>query len=167
MPCWRKRKRIELIGKNKKSPERRSTADRPPRSSLVLYWTLAVVSVFGLADATYLTVAHLTGDDAVCGSAIGCSTVLGSAYASFRAIPTAAFGAVAYFAVFSLAILGAFGYPRIRGWLVGVVGLMFAASLYFLYLQAFVLHAFCPFCLFSAALTFLLAGLLVAFPAAR
>ena len=42
---------------------------------------------------------------------------------------------------------------------------MFIASLYFLYLQAFVLHAFCPFCLFSAAMTFLLAGLLLAFPA--
>ena len=39
---------------------------------------------------------------------------------------------------------------------------MFLASLYFLYLQAFVLHAFCPFCLFSAAMTFLLAGILVA-----
>jgi uncharacterized membrane protein len=132
-----------------------------------LYWSLAVVALLGLADATFLTVAHLAGDDAVCGSAIGCSTVLGSAYATIRGIPTAAFGAVAYFTAFSLAILAAFGYTRMRGFLVVVVGLMFAASLYFLYLQAFVLHAFCPFCLFSAALTFLLAGLLLAFPAAR
>ena len=132
-----------------------------------MYWTLGVVALFGLADATYLTVAHLTGDDAVCGSSLGCSTVLGSAYATIRGIPTAAFGAVAYFTVFSLTILAAFGYARMRGLLMVVVGLMFAASLYFLYLQAFVLHAFCPFCLFSAALTFLLAGLLLAFPTAR
>ena len=149
-----------------KSFGRGATADRP-RSSLVLYWTLAVIALFGLADATYLTVAHLTGDDAVCGSSLGCSTVLGSAYAAIRGIPTAVFGTVAYFTVFSLAILGAFGYAGMRGLLMIVVGLMFAASLYFLYLQAFVLHAFCPFCLFSAALTFLLAGLLLAFPAAR
>lgn len=142
------------------------TADRL-RSSLVLYWTLAVVALLGLADATYLTVAHLTGDDAVCGSAIGCSTVLGSAYAAIRGVPTAAFGVLAYFAVFSLAILAAFGYARMRSFLVALVGLMFAASLYFLYLQAFVLHAFCPFCLFSAAVTFLIAGLLLAFPTAR
>lgn len=144
-------------------------ADSPPprvRSSAV-YWIVAVVALLGLADATYLTVAHLTGDDAVCGSAIGCSTVLGSAYATIRGIPTAAFGTLAYFTVFSLAILAAFGYAWMRGLLMVVVGLMFAASLYFLYLQAFVLHAFCPFCLFSAALTFLLAGLLLAFPTAR
>jgi uncharacterized membrane protein len=132
-----------------------------------VYWTLAVVALLGLADATYLTVAHLSGDDAVCGSSLGCSTVLGSTYATIGNIPTAAFGAVAYFAVFSLAILGAFGYARIRIFLTILVGLMFTASLYFLYLQAFVLHAFCPFCLFSAALTFLLAGLLLAFPSAR
>lgn len=137
-----------------------------PRSSLILYWLLAVIALLGLADATYLTVAHLTGDDAVCGPSIGCSTVLGSAYATIGRIPTAAFGAVAYFTVFSLAILAVFGYARMRSFLIVVVGLMFAASLYFLYLQAFVLHAFCPFCLFSAALTFLMAGLLLAFPAA-
>ncbi len=93
--------------------------------------------------------------------------MLGSAYATIKGIPTAAFGAFAYFAVFSLAVLIAFGYARMRGLLVMVVGLMFVASLYFLYLQAFVLHAYCPFCLFSAALTFLLAGILLVIPAAR
>ena len=155
-----------MAARNQKSSGEGPTAGRP-RSSLILYWALAVVALLGLADATFLTVAHLTGDDAVCGSAIGCSTVLGSAYATVRGIPTAAFGAVAYFTVFSLAILAAFGYARTRGLIMVVVGLMFAASLYFLYLQAFVLHAFCPFCLFSAALTFLLAGLLLAFSAAH
>ena len=151
---------------NTKSLGKGPSVDRP-RSSSAVYWALAVIALLGLADATYLTVAHLTGDDAVCGSSLGCSTVLGSAYATIRGIPTAAFGAVAYFIVFSLAILAAFGYARMRGLLMVLVGLMFAASLYFLYLQAFVLHAFCPFCLFSAAVTFLLAGLLLAFPASR
>jgi uncharacterized membrane protein len=129
-----------------------STGTRP---RLVFYWILAVIAIVGLADATFLTVAHLTGDDAVCGSSIGCSTVLGSAYATIRGIPTAAFGAVAYFVVFSLAVLVASGYARLRRFLIVVVSVMFLASLYFLYLQAFILHAFCPFCLLSAALTFL------------
>ena len=133
----------------------------------IVYWIVAVVSLLGLADATFLTVAHLTGDDAVCGSFAGCSAVLGSAYATIKGIPTAAFGAVAYFTVFSLAILTAFGYAWLRSFLVLMVAAMFMASLYFLYLQAFVLHAFCPFCLFSAAMTFLLAGLLLTTSAAR
>ena len=138
-----------------------------PRAARFVDWALAVVALLGLADSTFLTVAHLTGDDAVCGSAIGCSTVLGSAYATIGKIPTATLGVVAYFTVFSLAVLSAFGYARMRGLLTILVGVMFAASLYFLYLQTFVLHAFCPFCLLSAALTFVLAGLLLAFPAVR
>ncbi len=136
-------------------------------ASRVLFWILAVLALAGLTDATFLTVAHLSGDDAVCGAGLGCSTVLGSSYATTFGLPTASFGAVAYFLVFSLSILGAFGYPRMRMLLSVLVGLMFVGSLYFLYLQAFVLHAFCPFCLLSAALTFLLAGLLLAFPSAR
>ena len=114
MPRLPKRRNPDLAATNKKSPGKGPTADRP-RSSSVVYWALAVIALLGLADATYLTVAHLTGDDAVCGSALGCSTVLGSAYATIRGIPTAAFGAVAYFTVFSLAILAAFGYARMRG----------------------------------------------------
>jgi uncharacterized membrane protein len=39
---------------------------------------------------------------------------------------------------------------------------MFATTLWLLYVQAFLLHAFCRYCLFSAAFTFLLAGLVVA-----
>jgi uncharacterized membrane protein len=131
----------------------------------LVYWIVAVIALLGLADATFLTVAHLTGDDAVCGSLAGCSAVLGSAYATTKGLPTAAFGAAAYFTVFGLAILTAFGYSQLRRFLVLMVAAMFLASLYFLYLQAFVLHAFCPFCLFSAAMTFLLAGILVAIPA--
>ncbi|MGH8095405.1 MAG: vitamin K epoxide reductase family protein [Chthoniobacterales bacterium] len=131
---------------------------------MVFYCIIAFIALVGLTDATFLTVAHLTGDDAVCGSSIGCSTVLGSAYATIRGIPTAAFGAVAYFVVFSLAVLAISGYARMRSLLTLVVGLMLLASLYFLYLQAFVLHAFCPFCLLSAALTFFLAGLLLVIP---
>ena len=129
------------------SKENRFPASNSPparsRSSTV-YWIVAGIALLGLADATFLTVAHLTGDDAVCGSFAGCSSVLGSAYATIKGIPTAAFGAVAYFAVFSAAILAAFGYARARGFLFTVVAAMFFASLYFLYLQAFVLHAPTP-----------------------
>jgi uncharacterized membrane protein len=41
---------------------------------------------------------------------------------------------------------------------------MFAATLWFLFVQAYRLHAFCRYCLFSAALVFLLTGLVVARP---
>jgi uncharacterized membrane protein len=134
------------------------------RFQIILSTIAAVISLAGLADATYLTVTHLTGDDLVCGSSWGCSAVLGSVYASVAGIPTAAFGALAYFVAFSSATLAAFGYARARTVLMLVVMAMFGATLWLLYLQAFVLHAFCPFCLLSAAFTFLLAGIVVATP---
>jgi uncharacterized membrane protein len=136
----------------------------PGKPSVGIYWIVAVLALVGLADATFLTVAHLTGDDAVCGSLAGCSTVLGSSYSAIRGIPTAGFGAIAYFSAFSLAVLAAFRYANARGLLLLLVGLMLLASFYFLYLQAFVLHAFCPFCLGSAAITFILAGLMLFAP---
>ncbi len=160
-----------MAGKRKNSQAKvagdKGAASNGARPSVVVYWIMAVVALAGLADATFLTVAHLSGDDAVCGSAVGCSTVLGSAYAAIKGIPTAAFGTVAYFTVFSLALLGAFGSAWVRKFLVLVVALMFLASCYFLYLQAFVIHAFCPYCMLSAALTFFLAGLLLVIPPAR
>ncbi|MEO7167501.1 MAG: vitamin K epoxide reductase family protein [Spartobacteria bacterium] len=155
-----------MANNGKKSRSQQVTSG-PKRPSGVVYWIMAGIALLGLADATFLTVAHLTGDDAVCGSLVGCSTVLGSRYATILGIPTAMFGALAYFTAFSLAILAASGYEWARRLLVGVVGVMFLASLYFLYLQAFVLHAFCPFCLFSAAVTFFLAGLLLVIPSRR
>ena len=39
---------------------------------------------------------------------------------------------------------------------------MFVVTLWLLYVQAFRLHAFCQYCLFSAAIIFFLAGLVVA-----
>jgi len=137
------------------------------RWRVIVYSVTALIALVGLADATFLTVAHLTGDDAVCGSSAGCSAVLGSAYAAVAGIPTAAFGALAYFVVFSTSVLASFGYARARTLLALVVAVMFAATLGLLYVQAFVLHAFCPFCLLSAALTFLLAGIVVATPSIR
>jgi uncharacterized membrane protein len=134
------------------------------RFQIILSTIAAVISLAGLADATYLTVTHLTGDDLVCGSPGGCSAVLSSVYASVAGIPTAAFGALAYFVAFSSATLAAFGYARARTLFLLVVMTMFGATLWLLYVQAFILHAFCPFCLLSAAFTFLLAGIVVATP---
>ncbi len=42
---------------------------------------------------------------------------------------------------------------------------MFLGTLYLVYLQAFVLHAYCDYCLLSAALTFALTAIVVLLPA--
>src|SRR5882724_9061473 len=120
------------------------------------YLIAALLSLIGLADALYLTVQDLTGQNLRCTIISGCSEVLGSVYAHLAGIPLASLGAFAYFLAFSLAILVLFGYGFARQVLSVLVGIMFLTSLWLLYLQAFVIHHFCQYCLLSAAVTILL-----------
>src|SRR5437588_7974669 len=133
------------------------SADIPSQSSHPKFpWSyliVAIVSLIGLADAIYLTVEHITGQSLRCTIIVGCSEVLSSKYARIGSIPLAAIGAAAYFIVFSLAILALFGYQFARPLLRIIVGLMFLTTLWLLYLQAFVIHHFCQYCLLSAGVT--------------
>jgi uncharacterized membrane protein len=124
-----------------------------PRRISLLYGLAMLISLVGLGDAVYLTVHHLTGRSVRCAVSVGCSAVLSSAYATLAGVPIAAIGAAAYFMAFSLATLAAFGYDRARTWLALVVAPMLLSTLWLLYLQAFVLRAYCDFCLLSAAMT--------------
>ena len=127
------------------------------RSRTWWYAAAAIVSLCGLADAIYLTVEHISGESVRCTIIAGCSEVLSSRYAALGGIPLALIGALAYFSVFSLATLTVFGYRGTAGLLAFLVAGMFLVSLWLIYLQAFVIHAFCQYCLFSAAITIFLA----------
>ena len=124
----------------------------------------SVVALAGLVDSVYLTVHHITAEPVPCTIVAGCETVLTSKYAEFYGIPLAAFGAAAYFVAFTLALLAAFGNRKL--WPVfGVqVMLMSLFTLWLLYLQAYIIGAFCQFCLISAVTTF---TMLVIFIASR
>ena len=120
------------------------------------YLIAALLSLVGLGDAVYLTIQDLTGQNLRCTIISGCAEVLGSKYAHIGSIPLASLGACAYFVVFSLAILALFGYRSARPVLAILIGIMFLTSLWLLYLQAFVIHHFCQYCLLSAAVSTLL-----------
>jgi len=121
----------------------------------------SLVALLGLVDAIYLTIHHYNAEPVPCGAGFDCETVLASAWADIGGVPLAAFGAAAYFVAFSLALLAAFGDGRM--WkLFGVqVVIMAAVTCWLIYLQAFVIGAFCQFCLLSAITTFLLLLLFV------
>jgi uncharacterized membrane protein len=129
------------------------------RRAAILHAVTAIVALIGLADAIYLTVEHITGQSVRCTVISGCSEVLSSPYATIHGYPLALLGAIAYFTVFGLATLAAFGYPVVSRLLLFVVTLMFLTTLWLLYLQAFVIRHFCQFCLLSALLTTTLAAL--------
>jgi uncharacterized membrane protein len=118
----------------------------------------ALVACLGLVDSGYLTIKHLQGSYIRCGDE--CSAVLGSRYAEgFAGVPLAGFGAIAYITVIAAAISAALGSSVGRQVLAIAVTIMALVSLWLLYLQAFVIHAFCKYCLASAAACFALAGL--------
>jgi len=116
----------------------------------------AVIALIGLADSIYLTIKHYTGEAVPCSVVEGCEQVLTSSYAEVAGFPLAAFGAIAYFIAFALAILAAFG-NRLMWRLFSVqVVFMMVFTIWLFYLQAFVIGAFCQFCLLSAATTLVL-----------
>jgi uncharacterized membrane protein len=141
------------------------SATKRARFPTILYTIAALICLVGLAEATYLTVMNLTGETAVCGGSASCFEVLGSKYAKIAGIPVAGLGAVAYFSAFTFATFAAFGYRRARTLFALTISAMFLVTLWLLFVQAFLLHAFCRYCLFSAAMIFLLAGIVVSQPA--
>ena len=125
------------------------------------YLIVAAISLIGLGDSIYLTIQDITGESLRCTIISGCSEVLSSKYAHVGPVPLAAVGAFAYFAVFSLAILAAFGYGFARPLLTIILAFMFLTTLWLLYLQAFVIGHFCQYCLLSAAVTITLTVLVI------
>ncbi|HUQ33107.1 MAG TPA: vitamin K epoxide reductase family protein [Pyrinomonadaceae bacterium] len=153
--------RKAATSKSKVKPGSNAAPDLPKRT-VYLFAAVALLSLVGLSDAIYLTVEHLAGRTVRCTITSGCEEVLTSSYATVGGFPLAGLGALAYFIAFSLAILAAFGNRRAGDLLLYVVALMLAVSVYLFILQAFVIHAFCQFCLLSAAVTLLLALTLAA-----
>lgn len=155
------------MSKSAKKNRDRETPEALSRGRVILYSIAAVFCLAGLADATYLAVLAFTGVTAACSGQAGCFEVLGSVYAKVAGIPVAVFGVLGYFSAFTFAIFAAFNYRRAARLFALTVCLLFGATLWFLYVQAFLLHAYCRYCLFSAAIAFLLMGIVVATPSTR
>lgn len=129
------------------SESRKSTIAKLPLAA-------ALIALVGLADSIYLTIHHYTAEPVPCSIIEGCETVLTSEYAKIGGIPLAAFGAAAYFFAFSLSLLAGFGDRRMWTIFGAHVTLMAAFTGWLIYLQGFVIGAFCQFCLLSALTTF-------------
>lgn len=121
-----------------------------------------IASVAGLADSAYLTAKHYSGKEVPCSLITGCERVLTSSYAEMFGIPTAMFGALAYFAAFSLALLVFYGNRGLWNVLGALVAVMAVFTVWLIYLQAFVIEAFCQFCLLSALTTLTLLAIFIA-----
>lgn len=120
-------------------------------------YVLILVSLIGIADASYLSYTALTGTPVACKIIEGCNTVAQSPYSKVAGVPLAVIG----FFYYLVALVGSIVLRRrytkaLRRFAVlwGILGIMFSA--YFVYLQAAVIGAFCIYCLISAACTIML-----------
>jgi uncharacterized membrane protein len=121
--------------------------ERGQRARRVLLGALAIV---GLLISAYLSWVHYMGVVPVCvGGSGGCETVQTSSYSMILGVPVAVIGLVGYSGLlFSALLRGKIGVYL--GLLVALVGVLF--SFYLTYLELFVIHAICEWCVASAAL---------------
>lgn len=129
-----------------------SQGSSPPLNRMLV----AVTALLGFAVSLYM-LAYATGLVGTLVCNVGsCETVQASPYSRILGIPVAAFGAVGYLALMGVALLGLqprfAGSRRVAALLIGggVVGVGFSA--YLTYLEAFVIHAWCQWCIISAVL---------------
>ncbi|MDP3947963.1 MAG: vitamin K epoxide reductase family protein [bacterium] len=119
------------------------------------FLAIAVLAGVGFLDSLYLAVAHYQNLSPVCGNLVGCEVVLTSPYATAIGTTPNALWGVLYYLV--LIALGTELYRKkdnallLGAKIIATLGAL--AHLYFIYLQAFVIGAWCPYCLLSALLT--------------
>lgn len=131
---------------------------RSPFPTKILPLLLVVFAVLGFFDASYLSILHFKNLIPPC-TIGGCETVLTSTFATFFGIPIALVGSGFYLLLIILG--GLFLTIRQRRYEIGLLlfilcslGLLVGIGL--IIIQAFLLHAWCYYCLFSELIDFLL-----------
>jgi uncharacterized membrane protein len=118
---------------------------------------IPVLAVIGLVVSIYLTYVEFTSTRALCGPVGDCNAVQNSPYAKlFGVLPIGLVGAIGYIAIlvawvwhrFKTDVLARIAGPVMFG--MALFGTLF--SIYLTYLELYVIHAVCIWCLSSAVL---------------
>jgi uncharacterized membrane protein len=130
---------------------------------------IPALSIFGLGVAGYLTYVETQAAPAVCGPVGDCNAVQTSSYSKlFGVLPVGLLGMAGYVAILAAWLWGRFRSDRLADYAplaiqaMAVLGVLF--SVYLTYLELFVIHAVCMWCLTSAVIITLL--MLLAMPPA-
>jgi uncharacterized membrane protein len=119
-------------------------------------WVVRVLCILGIGVAGYLTWTYLDGTEPYCGGAHGCAGVQNSPYAQVAGIPVPLIGLAGYLVLLVLSLLRAFVSEEIAFYLpllsfgAALIGVLYSA--YLTYLEAFVIRAWCYWCVTSAVI---------------
>lgn len=114
--------------------------------------SLIALNIIGGLDAAYLTWVKVV-EKGICGVSSGCEVVNTSQYSSIAGVPIAVLGGGAYLVMLAVLLLEKrsdffeFNGPMIVFGL-SLAGVLYSA--YLTYLELYVIHAICPFCVLSA-----------------
>jgi uncharacterized membrane protein len=125
------------------------------KTASALYWGTLVLTVLGAADAVYLLIYKLTGNSHMCLGNGGCHNVNFSPYSEINGIPVSVFGISAYLVILCILVLEARVKTVKENGPLAVFGISLggvAFTAYLTYLEIYVIHAICPFCVASAIL---------------
>lgn len=114
-------------------------------------FTILGVSIVGFFDAAYLAIQHYTQFTLPCTITHGCDLVTKSEYSQIMGVPVSLLGAIYYLAIFLAVyiILETKKTEYLRFVAIATTfGFLFSA--WFVYLQFFVIHAICQYCMLSA-----------------
>jgi uncharacterized membrane protein len=129
------------------------------KTASALLWSTVFFTILGAADAVYLLIYKITGNPHMCLGNGGCHNVNFSPYSEIRGIPVSVFGICAYLAILCILVLERRVKIAKENGPLAIFGISLAGvvySAYLTYLEIYVIHAICPFCVVSAiAITFI------------
>ncbi len=126
----------------------------PRRNGLAI--AQIIIAVAGLVVAIYLTIIDYSDAKPLCTGFGGCSSVQSSSYAFIGPVPVAMLGVIGYSVLLGLRLARGRWLPDLDGYIplaalgASLIGVLYGA--YLTYLEAFVIRAWCPWCVMSAIL---------------
>ncbi len=127
----------------------------------ILLWATVALAFLGFADSTFLFAKRLSGGPIPCALGFtGCDEVSKSPHSVLFGVPLSLLGMIFYLGIGGLALLYLDFKKRILAKLLLLgTGMGFFLSLYFLYVQKFLIGAFCIYCIASAIIATILFAL--------
>ncbi len=128
-----------------------------------IFMAMALLALAGLLAATYVFVSHSLNQPIFCPFANGCDAVQDSPYAVMFGIPVSFLGMLGFAAYIGLAVAAWRGgaHWALLPVLAGLSLIEVGFTAYMAYLQVNVIRAICSWCMLSAAITVVLAGLVL------
>ena len=128
-------------------------------------YAIPVLALIGIFVASYLSYIHWFPESNLCTGLGDCETVNASRWATIRGVPIAVLGLGMYVLILGLSLYrlrvktepNTMIAPVIFG--LSLVGVLYSG--YLTYLELFVIHAICPYCVASAIFVTLIFGLAV------